>query len=111
MSKPIRPEEVVGEKRKSIPPIVIDVFNDYIAERWSGFSSSFKQKEVLAEVLKRMNAVRHDVQFTDDEVFKKHWLDVEDIYREAGWDVKYDKPGYNEDYDASFEFCKPKAHR
>jgi hypothetical protein len=39
-----------------------------------------------------------------NEIFKNHWLDVEEIYEEAGWQVAYDKPGYNETYEASFEF-------
>lgn len=28
------------------------------------------------------------------------WLDLEDIYRDEGWTVEYDSPGYNETYEA-----------
>lgn len=35
-------------------------------------------------------------------------LDVEDVYRAAGWEVTYDKPGYNETYDATFTFRSAK---
>ena len=39
---------------------------------------------------------------------KAGWLDVEGIYRKAGWDVEYDSPGYCEDYPATFKFRKKK---
>ena len=42
------------------------------------------------------------------DVFSNHWLDVEDIYREQGWNVEYDKPTYNETYDAYFVFSVKK---
>ena len=46
--------------------------------------------------------------FTDGELskmlYEKHYLDVEDAYRKRGWIVDYDKPAYNETYDAFFEF-------
>lgn len=38
-------------------------------------------------------------------VFANKWLDIEDIYREQGWRVDYDKPAYNENYQASFTFA------
>jgi hypothetical protein len=40
------------------------------------------------------------------EVFDNQWLDIEDIYREAGWKVSYDKPAYNETYKAYFTFSR-----
>jgi hypothetical protein len=45
-----------------------------------------------------------------NEIFKKGWLDVEEIYGKAGWKVEYDKPGYNEDYAAHFIFTN-RRHR
>ena len=39
-------------------------------------------------------------------IFSNHWLDVEDIYRKQGWKVVYDSPGYDESYDAYYEFRK-----
>jgi hypothetical protein len=62
---------------------------------------TFKQDELIAEILSR------DAQFTRD-AFKNHWLDIEDTYREQGWTVEYDSPGYNESYDAYFVFSHQK---
>ena len=30
------------------------------------------------------------------------------LFEEAGWNVQYDKPGYNENYDAYFKFTEKK---
>lgn len=46
-----------------------------------------------------------------DEVFKKGWLNVEYLFRAAGWEVQYDKPGYNETYEAYFTFSKKVKRR
>jgi hypothetical protein len=102
--KPITPEEVVEKKRESLPDFVIDAFNKLIAERWDGRDSSFKQDDVIALI------VGHDsaLAATREEIFSKHYLDVEDIYREAGWGVLYEKPGYNETGPAVFRFTKKK---
>jgi hypothetical protein len=94
--KPIRPDEVAEEKLNTLPESVIEVFNDLIAENWDGKSSHVLQRDVVDRIKRKM----------ETNHFKTSWLDVEDIYRRAGWDVEYDKPGYNESYDASFTFTK-----
>jgi hypothetical protein len=40
------------------------------------------------------------------EVFSKHYLDFEDVYRKQGWKVYFDRPGFNESYTATFTFSK-----
>jgi hypothetical protein len=54
------------------------------------------QEEVVAGLKKK--------GLTEAKIFDKHWLDVEDIYRRVGWKVRFDQPGYNEDYKAYFVF-------
>jgi hypothetical protein len=46
------------------------------------------------------------LEVTRDDVYDKGWLNIEPVYAEFGWVVEYDKPGYNESYDATFEFTK-----
>ena len=41
-----------------------------------------------------------------DKIFSEGWLNIETVYEDAGWDVYYDKPGYNEDYKPSYTFTK-----
>ena len=103
MIAPIRPEEVVDAKIRLgvIPEQVIEVFNTLIAKHMSGSSARVPQNEVIAMIISRLNCSR-------DSIFTSRYLDVEDVYRASGWSVYYDKPGYNESYDAYFEFKKPK---
>lgn len=102
MTKPISPEEVSDEKLKQIPPEVIEAFNFLIAQKYNPDSKSSRvlQDDVITEIGKR-------IQIERAEIFNLKYLDVEDIYRREGWIVTYDKPAYNESYDASFIFRKP----
>jgi hypothetical protein len=101
----ITPSEIVDkvDKRESIPDEMIGAFNTMIATNWNGRRSAFKQDDVVQLIVERCVGLIT----SDDEIFDRHWLDVEDIYRQAGWTVKYDQPAYCETYPATFEF-KPK---
>ncbi len=82
-----------------LPPEVFQVFNDLIKEDWDGSQATVLQDEAAERIAKALGISR-------SKVFDKHLLDVEGFYEEAGWDVVYDKPGYNEDYTAFFRFRK-----
>ena len=103
--KPITPDEVVLLKEAMIPDEVIEAFNECIAENWKGSYAIVKQKYVVEKIMKKFLAANKDPHIKND-ITDNHWLDVEDIFRAAGWEVKYDGPGYNESYDATFEFRK-----
>ena len=96
--EPIRPEDLAGAKTSLIPPVVIDTFNELIAAKWSGGHAVLSQPYIVATLVER--------GLTRSDIFDKGWLDIEDVYRAAGWIVEYDKPGYNEMYDATFTFSK-----
>jgi hypothetical protein len=98
--KPISPDEVVERKNNLIPDEVIDIFNDLIVLNFRGTSATIRQKDVLKLIAERLNISNQQV------VFDNKWLDVEDIFRQQGWKVSYDKPGYNESYNATFTFSK-----
>lgn len=97
-TKPIKPSEIVSAKRETIPGQVFAAFNTCIANAFRGKSAKVLQKDVIAEIMKRMPSVDRN------EIFNGGWLDVEDVYRAEGWTVEYDKPGYNESYPATFTF-------
>ena len=100
--KPITPREVVGKKQESLPDEVIEAFNELIAENWEGSSSRIKQIKAVAKIREKFLPKR----ITAKKMFDNNWLDVEDVFRKAGWDVEYDKPGFNETYEPIFEFSK-----
>lgn len=98
---PVTPEEVVNRRLKDIPEAVIEAWNGVIAKYFQGSaksgSSRFVQDEAVDAIIEAMGCDRK-------VVFDNHWLDIESLYRDAGWSVTYDRPGYNESYDPTFEF-------
>ena len=111
MTKPITPDEVVQLKRELIPDQVIDTFNRLIVENWDGYSSTVKQEKVISEIYELYPTELYDEEghYPDrgtakERIFQKGWLDVEDIFSEAGWKVKYENPGFGDDINAYFEF-------
>lgn len=97
--RPIKPDAVADEKVINFPDAVFEAFNQLIAQNFSGGSATVKQKDVVALMVgKGVEA---------EEIYKNHWLDVEDVYRAAGWKVMYDKPAYCEEwFEPHFEFSK-----
>jgi hypothetical protein len=99
--EPIKPKDVDDAKSEKLPDEVIKVFNDLIVEEWNGYSATIVQNAAAKKISNSMG-------ITLDEVYNRGLLDVEHVFRKAGWNVKYDKPGYNETYEATFEFSKRK---
>jgi len=91
--KPISPKEAQDYKNRNIPSEVIEAFNELISENFNGVSSKVSQKEVVERIKSKLKSD-----------FKNSYLDVEPLFEEHGWKVIYDRPGYNETYDATFEF-------
>lgn len=100
--KPIKPSELVAKRLEQIPESVIDCWNNIIAEKWNPTSkrSCVLQDEIIDLILQRHPDIERIT------VFDKHWLDIEDLYREQGWKVVYDKPHYSENYKANFTFSE-----
>lgn len=94
--QPIAPEAVAGKKLEQIPNEVIDVFNELIIQNAVNGTSRVLKKDVV-ELMVKKGLPREDI-------IKKGWLDVEEVYQEAGWKVEYDKPGFNETGEPSFTF-------
>lgn len=94
--RPIRPSEVVRKKRDDFPDIVFEAFNELIAQKLSGRIATIEQAEVVALMVAK--------GLREGDIFDKGWLDIEDVYYDAGWQVEFDKPGYNESYPATFTF-------
>lgn len=95
---PISPEEARQQQAKKIPPVVFDAFNALLVARASSDIITIKQNELIAKVLVK------DPSIARVDLFTKHWLDIEEAYRKAGWNVVYDKPAYSESYEANWQF-------
>ena len=99
----ITPSEAISHKESIIPEEVFDAFNEMIVEKIDGNgSATVMQDDVVERIVSKLACNRQ-------EIFDKHWLDVEKIYRDAGWNVKFDKPAYCETYQAYFKFSRKQS--
>lgn len=92
--RPITPEEVKARRIDFIPSVIFETINTMICEKFDGKSVTLKQDDILSRVCNECSGL------TRQEVFNKHYLDIEPFYREQGWKVEYD----NENYPATFTF-------
>lgn len=95
---PITPAQVSRKKAKLIPEAILNIFNEEIAKDFDGQSATVSQDQVVSRLVAK--------GFIRDEIFDNKWLDIEEAYKTAGWNVRYDKPGFNEEYQATFTFSK-----
>lgn len=101
--KPITPDEIVNNLENIIPSSIILAVNQLLIEKYRGNGEvSIKQEDIIER------AISIDESLTSNIIFEKKYMDFEDLYRKSGWSVSYDKPGYNENYDAYFIFNKKK---
>lgn len=106
--RPIRPSEVGEQQKASIPAAVLEAFNELIAANYVNGSATVRQGDVVRLALRKMDG---DGPFDPGEEtrFNSKWLNVEEVFRDAGWTVTYDKPGFNESYEPTFRFTKGRA--
>lgn len=88
--KPISPDIII----KEVPDWVIEVFNSLIQENWEGKQAQFTVAKAIAALKEKSGLAE----------IRSEWLDIEDLYRNVGWKVTYDQPGYNESYPATYTF-------
>jgi hypothetical protein len=98
MTKAFSPAEARGAKRHVIPDFVLAVVNQLLAEGFNERGINVPQQEIIDRVK----------LLTGSDAFNMKWLDFESLFEDEGWIVKYDKPGYNESYDAFFVFTPKK---
>lgn len=106
MTKPIRPQEVGQQKLKDFPAIVIEAFNIEIAANYTGGSAVVYQEKIIEHII-----ARSPDNIDRQKIFENGWLNVEEIFQDAGWEVTYDKPAYNESYPATFKFTVTRNDR
>jgi len=102
--KPITPAQVQIQsgKLKSIPNEVFNAFNRLIVQHWNGYDSTFTQSDVVKQII-------IDGGPKEEVLLANHFLDVEPFFQQVGWNVVYDKPGFdesgfNESYTSTFKF-------
>jgi hypothetical protein len=99
--KPITPKEALKRRAEAFPPKVIEIFSNLIIKNLRDGDAYVTQDEALA-------AISAEMDVPEQQVIDKGWLDIEPLFEEAGWEVDYEKPGYNETGSAYFIFS-PKS--
>lgn len=85
-------------ENREFPDFVIEAFNELI--QGVPFRPVIRIEQ--EDVIMRMMSLNPEI--TRQEIFDKHYLDVENYYKRAGWKVQYFKPAYFEDWKAYWEF-------
>lgn len=105
MSNIITPEQV-SEKIKEegldtsrFPDYVFEAFNEAIKDAVADGSRTIYRNKIVGLIVEKSEGA-----CTRNEVFDNHWLDVEPIYKEKGWDLKYVKLPYYDTNDHYFYF-------
>jgi hypothetical protein len=93
--KPIRPQDIASKKLDIIPSIVFESFNELIVENFTDGYAKVKQPELINRIKSKM---------CETDIFNIRWLNIELAYSEMGWNVSYDKAGFNENYESFFIF-------
>lgn len=83
---------------EEIPDIIIETVNNLILKN---FEPSNERSLVYQEDI--LNAT-DKAGLSRDEIFDKHWLDIELLYEQQGWDVDYfDSPKFAWEDDGNFK--------
>ncbi len=93
MTRPITPQEA-GLSAATIPEFVIRAFNFEIERVFNGKTAKVDQETIMQTILNL--GIEHSCQVSRSNVFARNWLDVEPLYRAAGWQVEYNMPNVRE---------------
>lgn len=94
---PITPAQALRQAEKSFPKKVIKAFDFMIQKNLRGSRSVVNFSDIA-------NKIASDLGISRAAVFDNGYLDVEDIYRRAGWTVTVNKAAYNENFPSHFVF-------
>ena len=96
MIEVITPAQVRKMRKDYIPECVFAAINELIVKHFNGIESCIEQNEILNKIC------TEETGLSRSDVFKYHYLDIEEIYGEKGWQVEYHKPDYNDFKDKAY---------
>lgn len=99
--QPISPDKIIENLDDIIPEYVIESVNELLKKKFRDIDDTIyiKQDELIKLILDKSSIKR-------EEIFDNHYLDFEALYEKYGWEVSYDKPGYDESYTPNWKFSK-----
>ena len=108
---PLSPSAMRKAQSQYIPTFVFRAINKLIALNLNakGTSATFKQKDLILEIIvAQPGPVLESEQFAASgrQIIDRGWLNFESAYEQLGWKVTYDRPAFNEQYEATFTFTE-----
>lgn len=97
MANPITPEEVFKATQDVILPEVFEVINNLIVKEFDGGRAIVQQDDICIKIAEKLNQ-------TQDEIFRYRLLNIEGMYAQAGWNVRYERPTHGDTWKAYFCF-------
>lgn len=98
---PITPSQVREKIEKRIPVDVFDIVNKLIVAKYVNGIATVYQEAIIKEIVATTS-------YTREQIFEGKFLDIETYYKNAGWDVVYNKPAYRENFEPYFVFKEKK---
>lgn len=103
--KPLSPSEVRSRQCGGIPDCIIEAVNELLVKEWNGREITISQLSIIKLAIKKNRGKGSLIN--GKMMIDNGWLNFEPIYRKLGWNVYYEKPGFNEPGESYFIF-KPK---
>ena len=105
---PIKPSEVLAKHAAEIPEAVYEAFNEQISRKWDGYQCVVLLTEVADAIRQKLREHAHLPWSVDNStMISRGWLNIEEAYRSAGWEVEFQKPDPGDSGPACFVF-RPK---
>lgn len=95
---PITPKELAKKVGCHIPKDIIKAFNNYLEENSELDDNVVTCRIELDAIVKYITKCTN---FSSNDLYDKNYLDVEPVFRRAGWEVTFHKSPY---YDTSPSF-------
>jgi hypothetical protein len=95
MIKPVTPNE--ARKNFTYHPTVVEAFNEVLIRNAHRSAITILQKDIIKLVKKK------NPDLTSEYIFANQLLDIESLFEQYGWKVNYNKPAYNESFEAYWE--------
>ena len=87
--EPINPSEVLEIKDTLLPNEVIIAFNFLIAKNFKNGLAEISHDDAVSEIIFNFKKNGKNIEY--DEVLENNYLEVENLYRNKGWKVRFEK--------------------
>ena len=98
---PLTPQEAVEQKLSDVPTKVLQCWNKIIKANLNKTSSSVTSRFTLDELAKMISS---EMVCSYDTAKSNGWFDLEPLFIQSGWKVKFHKASYADDFDSYFYF-------